>query len=359
MRFWTRGILLGPILQAAFPFCLALLAFSPRGPGGDPKGFLFAAALAAGVLAVASLVYRPDVNPKSSAIAALPLIFLMHGLLVITTLARGTTYPFAGSNFGEAVNLSVMAAFVEWGVTVVIGPWLARKPQAAPLWAVAAATVFVLVASFLPNVTYPAFEVVEGPGPARYWRFAEGRSDRTWTVLLNDVLLQSRVSRDYTSSRLLGWDIENNRRWEVDLAPKGLECDKVCNPSILEAEDGSIKVVQELWRGNSFQSGTGPFLIHWVDPATGRVAKTAVEPIIDLTAVAPIDQWKNPPLEGSHLRVSVSQGAVARALSVEGQGFTWKFDPDYGNRTFIIGDRVVVMRELQRDGYWYHLLLLP
>ncbi len=310
-RFLSRDVSLRSVILWGFALGVALLALSPRGPSADNKEAVFFITLVLGVLSTTALVYSPGGNTTASALGALPLMFMMHGLLTAIVLARGTSYPFRGGNFGEAINTSVVAVFVEWGVAVALGPPLARKRPAVPVWSAVVGAVFFLGVSVLPAVGYPAFQAGQQAGPVRTWRFIV--SPRGWdqvqTALVDDVLVQVRVSKDIKTSVVYGWDIRNDHRWQTELPSKVAGKEKQWNPAIARAEDGTIRITEELWSGNTFSSGTGPYLVAFLDPGSGKVLRSSVEPKLDLSLRSSVNQWKVPPFDQGPISIKRGIGS--------------------------------------------------
>ncbi len=377
-RLAARRIRLRPAVLLGFTASVALLALSPRGPSGDDKSVLFFVSLVLGAASVCALVYSPARATRGSAAAALPLVFLMHGILTAIVVARGTFYPFAGGNLGEALNSSVLAAVIEWGVAAaLVGPRFAREANPA-VPSVPALLAFIAVAglAFAPAVSFPEFGVVDGPGPARARRFAVGHRTSQHTALVGDILVQIRQPADGMSAQVWGWDIKRDARWRLDVDTAGTGYPCLVNPSFVgPGPGGALGVVYQLSAAGGF-SGSEPYRVVWLDPSTGT--PTGAE-IVETVAWPPIpaeEQWVHPATrdpdgsgagwpgaaggaEPARVEISRTEEPYPGSLEIRGDGFLWRIGRDNGSRWFIVSDDILVMRELLRLETWYHIWLLP
>lgn len=343
---------------------LGILALVPLASESLPV--IFWAAIGLGIVAISSLVYSPDLHPSGSRLAAFFLVFLMHGLVAWASFKAGY-YPrfLAGGYFGEAIRISSLFVLLEWGATTALGrTFTSTARHTIPLWQLASALILIVLATAAPVSVARGYGVSAGAAPARYRRLsvdATGGASALPSALVEDVFIQ--VQWDYRAglSRVAGWDIKQDGEWAIDVAhphdrPGGLP------PPSLAMENGTglVLAITELAHAN--EAGDRACWVVWIDVRTGTKAKAetvARAPSLgpDASAVSLPAGWQRPPLSGDcAVRVDVGPDG---SLMMEGPGFEWSLRGEAAFKKFVIGNDVVVMRDLWNEKYWYHIFLLP
>lgn len=364
LRCWLGSpVSVKAIAVPGYVASLGVLAWIPLASESIPM--IFWAAIGLGIVAVCSLVYSPDLDPGGSRLAAFFLAFVMHGLVTWASF-KASYYPrfLAGGYFGEAVRISAFFVLLEWGAIVALGRTFATTARPAVLrWHLASSLILIVLVAIAPVTLARGYRVSAGAAPIRYRRMSVDatREDAALpSPLVQDVLVRIEWDRRAEISRLAGWDIKQDRDWAVDVAPPRYSLGGLPPPSLaLENGTGLVLIVTEVPHVNV--AGDRACWVVWVDVRTGTKvrAETLIRaPWLDPdTAIPLLAGWQRPPLIGDR-PVRVDYGPDG-SLTMEGQGFKWSVRGETAFKEFIIGNDVVVMRDLSNEKYWYHIFFLP
>jgi hypothetical protein len=369
----VRPLYVKNLLFTGFAFCLAVLALAPVSPGG--LSLVFFAAVCFGIGTVSALVFSPNVNQAGSRLAAFFLAFVMHGLVAATSIYGGY-YPrsLAGNYAGQAIRNSAWFAILEWGGIMALGRLftVVRRPT-VPLWVVVSAPLLLAAITALSSVQGRGYRVVAGQPPVRYWRFSEPTPESPIPprgsskpdvahALLDDIFIQLQSGHHPKTSLAISilkvWDIGNNTKWSMEMDPPEHYMLPWAYLALGEREE--LLVVQET--GHTNEAGDEAVWVTRVDVQSATKGKP--EFVVRAPWLGPeasvrlLDfAWQRPPLSGrSGVSIDVDEEGL---LSVRGSGFRWDLVGDPESTSFIVGEDVVVMRELQDKTYGYHVFLLP
>ncbi len=366
-----RSLLVRPIsvknlLFTGYASCLFILTFV-RLPRSSLEP-VFLAGMCLGVGSVSALVFSPGSKQAGSKSAAFSFALLMHGLLAAISIINNNYYPrmLAGDNFGEAIPYSAWVVLLEWGAVLMLGRLFASDRRlTVPLWLVACALLFLAVVVAAPKMQGRGYQVVAGQPPVRYYRFSEPvESDESAeypVAVLDGVFVLLRTGWDRTAlkefSVLRGFDTKNDKQWTMDVVPSTYMLPRA---HLALGEAGELLVVQ----GTVHSNETGDMAV-WVtevdvhSATKGKPELVVRAPWLDPDASAALlsPEWRRPPFSRqSGVNIDVDEEGV---LSIRGSGFQWNLAGDPRSVSFIVGEDVVVIRELIEETYTYHILLLP